>query len=114
MAKQDDWIRITLRLPSDLHSKLSDAAENSSMNAEIVERLTDSFHRRLSKNSAALLLDEIRELVLGHQIHDLLDDHIGQALMNFTVENGITDTAALHRLLAQALKANGYIDDDDP
>lgn len=43
MAKQDDWIRITLRLPSDLHSKLVDAASNSSMNAEIVARLDASF-----------------------------------------------------------------------
>ncbi|AZV00280.1 Arc family DNA-binding protein [Paracoccus kondratievae] len=45
MAKQDDWIRITLRLPRELHEKLTGALDdtNRSMNAEIVSRLEQSF-----------------------------------------------------------------------
>lgn len=43
MAKQDDWIRITLRLPPELHQRLSDEAGAKSLNAEIVARLEDSF-----------------------------------------------------------------------
>jgi len=41
MAKQDEWIRITLRIPGDLHSKLVSAADenNRSMNAEIIATL---------------------------------------------------------------------------
>lgn len=42
MAKQDDYIRITLRLPQDLHARLSELAGAKSLNAEIVDRLTDS------------------------------------------------------------------------
>ncbi|MDK8874413.1 Arc family DNA-binding protein [Paracoccus sp. SSJ] len=47
MAKQDDWARITLRLPRELHEKLNIALDetNRSMNAEIVARLTESLER---------------------------------------------------------------------
>jgi len=43
MAKQDDFVRITLRLPPDLHKQLIEAAGASSLNAEIVARLERSF-----------------------------------------------------------------------
>jgi DNA-binding FadR family transcriptional regulator len=43
MAKQDDWVRVTLRIPMDLHAKLVHASANSSMNAEILNRLEHSF-----------------------------------------------------------------------
>lgn len=36
-------MRITLRIPGDLHAKLVDAAASSSMNAEIIGRLEASF-----------------------------------------------------------------------
>lgn len=113
MAKQDDWIRITLRLPGDLHERLVEAAASSSMNAEIVERLSDSFVRRISKNAAASLIEQIRNIVLGSNIHDLLDDDVGQALMDYTVKNGLTDEAAIMKLLRQALKANGYMTESE-
>lgn len=45
MAKQDDFVRITLRLPPDLHEKLRDATGAGSLNATIVDRLDQSFHR---------------------------------------------------------------------
>lgn len=45
MAKQDDYARITLRMPAALHARINDAREkaNRSMNAEIIERLERSF-----------------------------------------------------------------------
>lgn len=44
MAKQDDWARITLRLPPDVYEQLMAAVANSpvSLNAEIVSRLQAS------------------------------------------------------------------------
>lgn len=74
MAKQDDWIRITLRLPGDLHARLVEAAASSSMNAEIVERLSDSFVRRISKNAAASLVEQIRNIVLGSNCSTMMSD----------------------------------------
>lgn len=45
MAKQDDYARITLRIPAALHERINDACEKAkrSMNAEIIERLEKSF-----------------------------------------------------------------------
>lgn len=39
MAKQDDFVRITLRLPPDLHADLEHYAVDNSLNAEIIRRL---------------------------------------------------------------------------
>lgn len=48
MDKDDRYTRITLRIPKDLHLKLSDAADETSksMNAEIIARLEESFRPR--------------------------------------------------------------------
>lgn len=45
MATQDDYTRITLRIPKDLHARLAQAAEETSksMNAEIIARLEETF-----------------------------------------------------------------------
>ena len=47
MAKQDDYIKTALRLPSDLHARIQVAAENAgrSMNAELIHRLEMSFDK---------------------------------------------------------------------
>ncbi len=45
MAKQDDWARITLRIPTELHQRLTSAAGVKSLNAEIVSRLEESLDR---------------------------------------------------------------------
>lgn len=55
MAKQDDWSRITLRLPRDLHEVLVDRAGVKSLNAEIVERLERSLSQpNPERDNAAL------------------------------------------------------------
>lgn len=46
MAKQDDWVRLTVRIPPELHDKLQTAVTvgPNSMNAEIIARLDESFY----------------------------------------------------------------------
>jgi hypothetical protein len=39
LAKQDDWVRITLRLPPELHDRVAKSAGPTSINAEIVHEL---------------------------------------------------------------------------
>jgi hypothetical protein len=39
MAKQDDWVRMQLRLPRDLHAALTARAKEKSLNAVIIEML---------------------------------------------------------------------------
>ena len=60
MAKQDDYIRITLRMPPTLHRALALAAGEKSLNAEIIERLADSIYSQagLSKKKSDGSLDE--------------------------------------------------------
>lgn len=44
MSEDDGFVRITLRLPRNLHQKLTEAAAGKkSMNAEIIERLELTF-----------------------------------------------------------------------
>jgi len=43
MARQDDYSRITLRLPPELHEKVRKAAGERSLNAEIITRLERTF-----------------------------------------------------------------------
>lgn len=43
MAKQDDFIRVTVRIPPALHEKLRGVALSKSINAEIIDRLEASF-----------------------------------------------------------------------
>lgn len=39
MAKQDDYVRYTVRLPADLYQRIQNAAGDKSVNAEIIHRL---------------------------------------------------------------------------
>jgi len=43
MAKQDDYVRYTIRVPAELYERLQSAAGAKSVNAEIVARLEKSF-----------------------------------------------------------------------
>lgn len=75
MAKQDEWSRITLRLPKELHEQLVDSAGAKSLNAEIVERLAASYSRKWAEYDHETLktlkndLDRNEKVkVLVHQI----------------------------------------------
>lgn len=70
MATQDDWHRITLRIPSELHAKIVEAAKLSSVNSEIITRLEESFKETetgggqvLASSTASLVetLNQLRE-----------------------------------------------------
>lgn len=43
MAKQDEYVRYTIRVPTSLYDLLKDAAGEKSVNAEIVDRLEGTF-----------------------------------------------------------------------
>ena len=58
MAGQDSWKRITLRLPDDLHAKLTADAEEDgrSLNAQIIHAL--SFYAAYDRNSDVFVTPE--------------------------------------------------------
>lgn len=64
MAKQDDYVRYTIRVPSDLYRRLQEAAGEKSVNAEIVQRLWLSLRspeeEALIKNDVAHMRREMR------------------------------------------------------
>ena len=59
MESDDRYTRITLRLPKDLHARLSEAADDTSksMNAEIVARLQSSFDPPVLSGSGPLIVE---------------------------------------------------------
>lgn len=67
MATQDDWHRITLRIPSELHEKLKEAATLSSVNAEIITRLEASF-----RSEAEIALPYV-QIAIDRTIEKMLD-----------------------------------------
>jgi hypothetical protein len=52
MESQDDYVRSQLRVPRELHEKLTEAARiaRRSLNAEVNARLVESFERRDAQN----------------------------------------------------------------
>lgn len=43
MAKQDEFVRYTVRLPRELYERIQAAAGNASVNAEVIKRLEAAF-----------------------------------------------------------------------
>lgn len=65
MATQDEYIKTALRLPRDLHKQVQDSAEmkGRSMNAEIIERLAQSFEEHpVSTDKNVMILSVIERL----------------------------------------------------
>lgn len=81
MGKQDDWIRKTVRLPLELHEQLTRAAKSSSINAEIVSRLEDSFRVDERRGKSASIEDIIRAL-------QFLDDEDQKNIIDLIVTIG--------------------------
>lgn len=97
MDKDDRYTRITLRIPKDLHSKLSDAADETSksMNAEIIARLESTFSiangdapkltvkidkQKLAASSDFVGKDEQRTDLSYDDLEDLLRDVITSSI----------------------------------
>lgn len=75
MAKQDEWVRLTVRLPPDLYERLTSktAQGGASMNAEIVARLQTSLDEegRPGGELMALIRDDVS--FMRDQFHRFLD-----------------------------------------
>jgi len=72
MSKDIEYTRITLRIPTLLHGKLSDEAAiaSRSMNAEIVSRITSSFSVAEQGNQYSLTVPEDLLPILAQEIAD--------------------------------------------
>lgn len=70
MDTDDRYTRITLRIPKDLHTKLSDAADETSksMNAEIIARLERSFRRGPSGYAPSWAAEEISKRIVDRDL----------------------------------------------
>lgn len=70
MDTDDRYTRITLRIPKDLHSKLTDAADETSksMNAEIIARLERSFRREPSSYAPSWAAEEISKRIVDRDL----------------------------------------------
>lgn len=63
MADDDDFVRITLRIPKPLHEQLNEAAARKrSMNAEIIARLETSFEAAPEGKAAVLSGEKLLQL----------------------------------------------------
>lgn len=60
MAKQDAYVRYTIRVPADLYELLQEAAGEKSINAEVVARLGSSFDE---VSTSVRLPDGMRERI---------------------------------------------------
>lgn len=81
MAKQDDWVRITLRLPPDLYERVTRVADMSSVNTEIIKALEKVFppypsDEELAETIEYLLksLNKTRTPAIKKDLHDALKD----------------------------------------
>lgn len=126
MAKQDDYTRYTIRLPTPLYERVREAAGEKSVNAEIAERLMASFDRfgpfsaegadavarsleaniDASYDLVALLVYELR--AAGGILTDD-DREIAEAVKRFAADNGLSRGVAAQHLLRDALRAKGYL-----
>lgn len=87
MAKQDDWVRLTVRMPPELYERLADTVARGplSMNAEIVDRLENSFasdhavnqnqFERSAKQIAYEAATEAAKLTIENYINSLDSQH---------------------------------------
>lgn len=65
MAKQNEFVRITLRMPTEMHDKLSAICEQTSrsLNGEILFRLGESLISSAFEARQAELHEQINELL---------------------------------------------------
>ena len=104
MAKQDTWTRVTLRIPQELHAKLTDAAAEKSLNAEIIARLEDSFTDRRA------LPQELAERIAAFNALESIGSETDA--LAFLVEQGlgrVEDTAMVVARIDQLLSSGDNI-----
>jgi len=108
MAKQDAYVRITLRLPAELHRSLVEAAGAQSLNAEIVERLEATVKVKFDENAlsdleknTALIREEMAET------RALIREQLApsRALLQLVVDNNGQLDEDLVGIIREALKS---------
>jgi len=73
MAKQDDYIRYTIRVPAALYERLQQSAGDASVNAEIVRRLGRSFEEDSLFSEEREALQNVVD-VLNQSVVELRED----------------------------------------
>lgn len=71
MAKQDDYVRYTIRVPADLYERVRAAAGDKSVNAEIIARLEASFAKPQKEAGLGPILDR-----MAHEEYRALADRM--------------------------------------
>jgi hypothetical protein len=102
MARQDDYIRITLRIPAALHVRLLETCErtNRSMNAEIITRL----ERSLDDQDALVAIEQEDD---DEGLEELIDKVIG-SIANLAIKRAFKGGASGESIedVYQDIKAN--------
>lgn len=115
MAKQDDYVRYTIRVPSDLYGKLQEAAGEKSINAEINERLWLTFRRQYLDLSDEGLVAVLRSAsALERGLAELFFFYRDVDLDGFIEDqsragNVMEKTEAVSFILRQYLSERGYV-----
>jgi hypothetical protein len=87
MAEEDDFVRITLRLPAALHASLNEAAaKKRSMNAEIIARLERSLREQDYQKEVSDLRSAVTEihtmLAQEWKFRHVLDDYLYKTMLD--------------------------------
>jgi len=100
MAKQDDYVRYTIRVPANLYAQIQAAAGEKSVNAEIVERLAESIARdRWLNDLSANGPEQDEEDAAVRRRYDISPNPSGQ----FVAPEGVSEEQ-LSRFIADELK----------
>lgn len=114
MAKQDDYVRYTIRVPADLYAQLQSAAGEKSVNAEIVARLERSFaeYMTLSDHGLEQVLKQASAVtttlweMMFFQREVELDGYIADQAKQGRI---MTKPEAIAHILREYLKERGYV-----
>jgi hypothetical protein len=108
MAKQDDWVRLTVRMPPELYARLQQAVAEgpNSMNAEVVTRLESTFRAGFpGGRPRPEAVDDMRAAALMfYEAAEMARTKGGKISLELKVE-GIDDEATHNEISDKALDA---------
>lgn len=78
MVNQNNWSRITLRIPPDLHDRLVAASGARSLNAEIVSTLEEKYPAPTigEIDSVSVLVRELARMAKSHEERQMIVDAV--------------------------------------
>lgn len=86
MVKYDEFVRITLRLPPELHGKLLEVKNLQSLNAEIINRLEQSFERPFEADERFEHLQEFSDKLIKNLEETERDSYEAHKKLNETMK----------------------------